>query len=48
VGVVLAYPLRAALDEPFHVGRVEGQAEVEDLAVLAVVVAYDLPAFGTH
>ena len=37
--VVLAYPLQAALNKPFNVGAVEGQAKVEHLAIVAMVVA---------
>jgi hypothetical protein len=36
--IVLADPLQTALDEPLDVGWVEGQADVEDLAVVAVVI----------
>src|SRR5215204_4454277 len=47
-GIVLADPLRAALDEPLDIGGVEGQAEVEDLPVVAMVIAYGLPALRSH
>ena len=42
--VVLADPFQAALHEPIDVGRIEDQAEVEDLSV----VAYGLPVRGRH
>jgi hypothetical protein len=44
VGVVFAYALQAALYEPIDVGRVEGQTQVEDLPVVAVVVADGRPS----
>jgi hypothetical protein len=43
-GVVFSYALQASLDEPLHVGGVEGQTQVEDLPVVALpVVAMVVP-----
>jgi hypothetical protein len=39
LGVVLAYPFQATLDEALDLSRVEWQAQVEDFAVVAMVVA---------
>ncbi len=42
-GVVLPYALKTPLDKPLDVGGVQGQAQAENLAVVAVVVADGRP-----
>ena len=44
LGVVLPDPLQTALDPALNIGRVKSQTQVEDLCVVAVVVAYGSPA----
>ena len=39
IWIVLAYPLQASFAPTLDVGRVKSQTEVEDLPVVAVVVA---------
>jgi hypothetical protein len=44
LGVILSDPLQASLNEAFYVVWIKGQPKVEDLRVVAMVVAYGSPA----
>ena len=44
IWIILTDPLKAALHEALDVSRVEGEPEIEDLSIVAVVVAYSSPA----